>query len=113
MMAAAQGGHIGVIQLLAELNADVQATDSVMCHSRCLCDHRFHSQEFLPLVLAAQNGHVAAVRVLVELKADILRATKSGITPMISAAQNGHTNLIRALAELKADVHSDKVSFSS
>ena len=73
--AAAAGRHFGVLRLLVESGADVNARQQ---------------QGFTPLHAAAQNGDEPAVRLLLERGADRSARAANDQTPLDLALQNGH-----------------------
>ena len=82
-------GHLEVVRLLLEANADKdKATDVV---------------GLTPLYAASQGGHVDVVRLLLEANAHQDKAQHDGTTPLYAASDEGHVDVVRVLLEAKAD----------
>ena len=90
---AASCGHAEVVEELARLGGDVNATANR------------GGFDGSPMWIAAHEGHVAVIEVLGRLGADANLADSDGRTPVFVAAQMGHTALIEALGRLGADVN--------
>ena len=88
LFVATEHGHLQVIRLLLEANADKE---------KALEDGA------TPLFIAAQNGHLEVVRLLLQASADKDKAFQDGATPLFVAAQNGQLEVARLLLEAKAD----------
>ena len=86
--AAAQNGHLAVVQYLLEHGANKNKADYV-------------SES--PLYLAAKNGHWAVVQCLLEQGADKDTVKNDGASPLFVAAQNGHLAVVQYLLEQGAD----------
>ena len=85
---AAGHGHLQVIRLLLEANADKdKATPGGAT----------------PLYIAAKNGHLEVVRLLLEANADKDKAFRDGATPLFMAAYSGQLEVVVLLLEAKAD----------
>ena len=67
LFVAAERGHLQVIRLLLEANADKDKT---------------FQDGATPLFIAAQNGHLEVVRLLLEANADKDKARQDGATPL-------------------------------
>lgn len=119
--AAAQEGHLEVVELLLSLGACAmsRACDgSTPLHlaaqnghakvvARLLrCEDMFMNPDRLgryPIHLAAWKGHEDVCMLLVSAGAVINRQAHSGITPLLAAAYQGHKDVVKELLRLKAD----------
>ena len=86
---AAKNGHLGVVQYLAEVGADIDKVTND-CTS--------------PLSVVSLNGHLGVVRFLVEQgdDKDKNKADNNGTSPLYAAAQNGHIGVVQYLVEIGA-----------
>jgi len=82
LLAAAEGGHSEVVDLLLQAGADLNGNNST---------------GYTPLCAAAHNGHVPVVQKLLEAKAEIEKPTFRGDTPLILAAGKGHSEVVKIL----------------
>ena len=82
MWAAAASGHLDVVKLLIEQNADVDGRTS---------------RDSTPLRAAAHQGHLDVVGCLVESGADVNARIKEGDTPLIIACVLGHLSVVTYL----------------
>ena len=89
LLVAAVNGHLAVVRLLIEQNAEVDTATS---------------KNSTPLRAAAFNGHLDIVRCLVENGADVNARTILRNTLMI-ACYNGHIDVASYLVENGADIH--------
>lgn len=112
---AADEGHLGIVRLLYDEGADINASD-VLGESGALC--RASGQgyveivEFLlskgaksvPLALreACEAGYVEIVEMLLGTDLDI---PNMDAHPLVSSAYGGHTRIVELLLEHGADVH--------
>ena len=87
---AIKKGFYGVVQLLLENGADVNAWDNVGQTA---------------LYWAARVGHVAVVQLLLENGADVNARNYGGQTVLYKAATEGHGAVVRLLLEKGADVN--------
>jgi ankyrin repeat protein/serine/threonine protein kinase len=87
--AAASNNHVGVMELLVELGADVAAVSD-------LGD--------TPLHTASWHGHIDSIQMLVRHGADVDAKNVDGCTPLHYASRNGQMDAIRALAALGGSV---------
>ena len=81
--AAAQGGHAGVVRVLVEARADVNAREK--------------KQGVIPLFVAARDGTAAAVAALVSAGADVRATTEGGFTALHAAAERGDQSIVQVL----------------
>ena len=82
--AAAQEGHLKVVQTLIKAGADV---------------HRPTGTGATPLFKAASNGYAPVVRALLDAGASAEEATWYGDSPLFTAAESGHAEVVRLLLE--------------
>jgi ankyrin repeat protein len=82
--------QLGVLRLLLEHKADVNARDSMLQS---------------PLMIMARNGMVPGIRLLVEAQADINIRDSTGLSPIFHSINKFKVAGVRALIELKADVN--------
>ena len=81
--AAAQCGHVDVVQLLLSAKADLEATSS---------------DGQTPVFEAACSGHTNVIRLLLRAKADATRCTHwAGKCPLFVAAAGGHVAAVQCL----------------
>ena len=90
LWAAAANGHLAVVRLLIEQNAEVDARTST---------------NSTPLRAAAFDGRLDIVRCLVENGADVNACTIFRNTPLMIACYNGHIDVASYLVENGADIH--------
>ena len=90
LWAAAAAGHLDVVKLLIERNADVDG--------RTLTNST-------PLRAAAYDGWLDIVSCLVENGADVNARTQTESTPLIVACHNGHMNVVKYLIEHGASIN--------
>ncbi|OLP73222.1 Cortactin-binding protein 2, partial [Symbiodinium microadriaticum] len=88
LFVAAEHGHLQVIRLVLEANADKDKADE---------------NGATPLYIAAQNGQLEVVRLLLEANVDKDKAKHSGATPLYIAAEKGQLTVVRLLLEANAD----------
>jgi ankyrin repeat protein len=88
---AAEGGHLGVMQLLLGHGASVHAESF---------------SEDTALHWAAKGGHLGAVQLLVDFDADVNAANLNGDTALHLAAEEGHTAVMQVLLGAGSDVNS-------
>ena len=101
MVAAAQNGHVAVVQ---ELLAPHNAVHNIEVNKARTTDGA------TPLLLAAQNGHVAVVQELLAPhnavhNIEVNKATNNGCTPLIIASHRGYVEIVNALLAKNADVN--------
>ena len=90
LWAAAFTGHLDVVELLIERNAEVD--------SRILKDST-------PLRAAAYGGRLNIVSCLFEHGADVNARHDDGTTPLMATCYNGHMNVATYLVEHGANIH--------
>ena len=88
---AAINGHLAVLRLLIEQNAEVDARTS--------------RTNTTPLTAAAFHGHLDIVCCLVENGADVNARNINRNTPLMAACYNGHIDVASYLVENGADIH--------
>ena len=88
---ASQKGHTGIVKLLLEAKADVNAARK--------------TNGVTPLFMASQNGHTEVVKLLLAAKADVNAADQGGVTPLWIAVKKGRTEIVRLLLDAKAEVN--------
>ena len=87
---AAANGHLAVVRLLVEQNAEVDARTST---------------NSTPLRAATFDGHLYIVRCLVENGADVNARNVFRSTPLMVACYNGHIDVASYLVENGADIN--------
>ena len=87
---AARQGHVEVVRLLLEHQADTGAIDR---------DGR------TALLMATREKHETVVKLLVECHADVNRQDKDGLTALYWAARNRDKAIVKLLLEHQADVN--------
>ncbi|RLN60111.1 hypothetical protein BBJ28_00016413 [Nothophytophthora sp. Chile5] len=92
LMGAASNGHVEVVQLLLDHEADVHAADHL---------HR------TALAHAAGQGHLQVALVLLEHGADVEGSPDTTATPLVEAALGGHTKVVQLLLNNNAVVDLD------
>lgn len=85
LMLAALKGHLGLVQKLVEMDADV------------------NKPGWTPLHYAASGGHVAVIAHLLEHSAYIDAESPNGTTPLMMAAMYGSPEAVKALIQAGAD----------
>jgi len=92
---ASYRGHVAVMELLLQHNADVNAGDE---------------DNWTPLFWASSvGGRVNVVQLLLERGADINAQSTDGATSLSQASLRGHLDVVRVLLEHGADVHIRRV----
>lgn len=86
---AAQKGHAGIINVLAEVKADFEKPDA---------------QGWTPLLLATFFGHTQTVQAFTEAKVN-LNCQINGATPVSVAVEQEHIPILKVLIEAKADLN--------
>eukprot|EP00439_Symbiodinium_sp_Y106_P040225 s702_g4.t3 len=82
LLASCRDGHLEVVRLLLEAEADVNR------HDRNL---------YTPLARASSSGHVEVVDLLLQTKVDKNQAGRTGWTPLSLASADGHAEVVRQL----------------
>jgi ankyrin repeat protein len=84
LVVAAEHGHAGVISLLLERGADVNASDIM---------------GYTALQYTAEQGHEEVVSILLSRGADFSRQSLSGFTALMLASLHGHLGIVRQLLQ--------------
>ena len=90
---ASRNGHIALMNLLLEQNADVNARKNTNA---------------TPVYVAAMYGHTDAVQLLLDNKADLNATRSTGSTPLYIAAYYGLEEVVILLLLENADVNASK-----
>jgi len=94
---AAAYGHVEVVKLLLDNNADVNASRT--------------NDGTTSLYIAAYNGRTEVVKLLLDNNADVNASrTDDGTTPLYIAAQYGHTEVVNLLLDNNADVNARRTN---
>jgi ankyrin repeat protein len=83
LIIAARSGQIGLVRLLLERGADVNARDK--------------ETEATALITAAHQGHVQVVEILLQKGADVNAKDKSGKTALSEATRYNHEDVVKLL----------------
>jgi hypothetical protein len=98
LQAAAEGGHLEVVEKLLEAKAYVNAAAGWSGRTA--------------LQAAAEGGHLEVVEKLLEAKADVNAAMRwDGRTALQAAAEGGHPEVVEKLLEAKADINAAAASW--
>jgi ankyrin repeat protein len=89
LLIAAEGGHVGVMELLINAGADVRVQDK---------------QGDSPLMGAIRIGSLDAVRLLLKNGADVDQRDNAGRTALIWAGRTGRADVVRALLDAGASI---------
>lgn len=92
-MAACLHGHIGVVRLLLDHNANIEAT---------------HSSHWTPLMLAARRGHVNIVKLLLNRNAK-LEPRRGQWGPLLIAPDKGHVKVVKLLLDRGANIEATQL----
>jgi ankyrin repeat protein len=107
LMWAAGYAHPGMIKLLVEHGADVNAISNVEDWERQMTAEPrakwLPPGGMTPLLFAAREGCLSCIPVLVESGADLSQTTPDGISAVVSALINGHFDVAAALIEAGTD----------
>ena len=127
LLLAARHGHVSVVELLLQNQADLNARTKLGANAITLAARGGHLQtckllieagidlnpstgignsscEFTPLMVAAHHGHDSVVRYLLDRGCDINHQTPSmGINALMLAALNGYMTTSQILVERGAD----------
>src|SRR5205814_1919354 len=88
---SAANGHVEVVKLLLNANANIEAVDNEYGRT--------------PLSLAAENGHVDVVKLLLNVNANIEAVDiEYGRTPLSLAAENGHVDVVKLLSNANVNI---------
>ncbi|CAE7347037.1 kidins220b [Symbiodinium sp. CCMP2592] len=90
LLASCRDGHLEVVRLLLEAEADVNR------HDRHL---------YTPLARASSSGHVEVVDLLLQTKVDKNQAGRTGWTPLSLASADGHAEVVRQLLKAGVDTN--------
>jgi len=123
LIAAGQGGHIGILQMLIDKGVDVNASDG---HGRTALSyavmggHRDAVRYLLEvgsdpnasdehrrtaLTYAASKGDIEAARILLDKGADVKARDGQGYNALIYASQKGYLEMAKLLLERGADIN--------
>eukprot|EP00439_Symbiodinium_sp_Y106_P022261 s449_g2.t1 len=91
VMLASQGGHVDVLRLLLEAEADINL---------------FDNDGFTALTGASAQGEIEVLRLLLEAGADMDVASHEGVTALMLASQGGHVEVVRLLLDAGAEKNS-------
>jgi len=86
---AAISGHIGVVEILLNNGARVDALDNM---------------GYTPLHRAVENGHTDVAKLLIDKGADVNAETLEGLTPLHIAIRNNNIDLVKFLLSAGADI---------
>eukprot|EP00729_Bicosta_minor_P032743 gene32743-biopygen24539 len=109
---ASINGHVDVVQLLLEHNADPNqaAANGHVEYLKLLLHHNADPNQAMtdygltPVGIAAQEGHGECLKLLLQNNADPNQAmTDNGVTPVLFAAQEGHVECLQLLLQHNAD----------
>jgi len=92
---ASLAGHIGVVQILLQAQAQVD-----------FCNIHDGMTPMTPLIAAVQQIHIPIVQCLLQALAQINGTIPQGTTPLHFAAQTGSTDLVQLLCQHMANVRS-------
>ncbi|XP_030375768.1 ankyrin repeat and KH domain-containing protein mask isoform X4 [Scaptodrosophila lebanonensis] len=96
LMEAASAGHLDIVKLLLNHNADVNA--------HCATGNT-------PLMFACAGGHVDVVKVLLKHGANVEEQNENGHTPLMEAASAGHVEVAKVLLEHGAGINTHSNEF--
>jgi ankyrin repeat protein len=108
LLYASNNGQVGIVDLLLEHGADVNAdtgSGEGPPVNRKYFESMLVTDGITPLMAASGNGHIAVVNSLLKAGADVNKANKQGGTPLYYASQNGHIAIVDSLLKAKADVN--------
>ena len=95
---ACSEGHIEIVDILIDFNAD----PNLPCNTDCW-RHTTTDTKFSPLMLAALNGHAEIVKKLVEKKSDINYRDTNGETALYLASYSGRNEIVDILLKANAN----------
>jgi ankyrin repeat protein len=131
LIAAAQGGHLEIVQKLiaARANLDAKTSDGLTALMQASQIGNLPIAKALlaagadlnvkrndgatALIGACQNGHVDVALELIKARADVNAATLMGVTPLHAASLYGHTDIVKALIEAKAQLNAKDSRFGA
>ncbi|XP_043657224.1 ankyrin repeat and KH domain-containing protein mask isoform X5 [Drosophila teissieri] len=96
LMEAASAGHLDIVKLLLNHNADVNA--------HCATGNT-------PLMFACAGGQVDVVKVLLKHGANVEEQNENGHTPLMEAASAGHVEVAKVLLEHGAGINTHSNEF--
>ncbi|PIK60415.1 putative ankyrin repeat and KH domain-containing protein mask [Apostichopus japonicus] len=96
LMEAASAGHVDIVKLLLEYEADVNAQSSA---------------GNTPLMYACSGGHEEIVKILLDNGAKIEDHNENGHTPLMEAASSGHVAIAKILLERGAGINTHSTEF--
>ena len=86
---ASYSGHLDIVKLLVDNDADINAEDMFGSTS---------------LELASDKGHLEICEILINNGADVNSNNNNGCTPLFWAGYYGHTDVVKLLLEYGADI---------
>ena len=118
---AAAKGHVEVVKILCNSNADVNKTPTCtsatplymaclnghvkvvlsLCLARADLNKEVLRNQQTPLFVAAKNGNLEIAQVLGAASADLHKASAAKVTPLHMAAMGGHQALVQVLVSHK------------
>ncbi|TMW57729.1 hypothetical protein Poli38472_014332 [Pythium oligandrum] len=122
LIPAAHFGHLKVVQILLDFNADQnysnrKGTTPLMRAAQEGRDEVVHfliqkgaiassanNEGMTALMLAAQRGHARIATMLIKSGSDVNTQTRQGSTALLLAAKRGHTDTVEALLTAGADI---------
>uniref|UniRef100_A0A4W3HCN7 Ankyrin repeat and KH domain containing 1 n=1 Tax=Callorhinchus milii TaxID=7868 RepID=A0A4W3HCN7_CALMI len=126
LILAATAGHVGVVEILLDKGADIEAQSertkdtplSLACSggrqevvelllARGANKEHRNVSDYTPLSLAASGGYVNIIKILLNAGAEINSRTgsKLGISPLMLAAMNGHVASVKLLLDMGSDIN--------
>jgi ankyrin repeat protein len=130
---AAAGSSVGLVRLLCEQDASLEARDAVGDRALCVASRHGHAaavQELLkhgsplhlrfgarsyedsPLCLAAKGGYLPVVSLLMSRGASVLSKDEMGWSPVRNAAYYGHPDVLQALITAEPSAANQDYGFS-
>ena len=98
ILIAAEEGHIEIVKLLLEHNADIDCQDD---------------QGRTPLLIAAEKGNIEMVEILLQRGANIDLQDKEGRTPLLIAAYEESIGMVELLSKHRVDIdHRDNKGYT-